>query len=456
MRIVYLNPSGQTGGAEVALLDILASLKEAEPQWELHLIVPDEGVLTAKAKALGVLTNVLPFPASLARLGDSSAGGPAGNEIGHAELLRKLFFAGPGISSYAVKLRTMLRQLGPDVLHTNGFKMHLLAALSKPGKVPLVWHLHDYVRARPFMSTLMKLLRARCSIALANSNSVRRDFEALCGDDLPVQTIYNAVDTAVFSSCGASVDLDSLSGFPSSNGRIVKVGMLATLARWKGHETFLRAISLLPPDLPLRGYIVGDAIYQTDGSQYSVEELKAVAQKLGIADRVAFTGFVEEPAPIMRALDIVVHASTEPEPFGLVIAEAMACGRAVIVSETGGAAELIEDGMNALAHQPGDAAQLAQRIKELATDAQLRARLGAAGRVTAEQRFDRARLAAELIPIYRSRTVGVGSQKSEVRSQKSEVRSQRGEISGLRAEVRSQTDANSCGERVAGLSKSVR
>ena len=55
----------------------------------------------------------------------------------------------------------------------------------------------------------------------------------------------------------------------------------------------------------------------------------------------------------MRALDVVVHASTQPEPFGLVIAEAMACGRAVVVSSGGGAAEIVTPGEDALVHEVG-------------------------------------------------------------------------------------------------------
>lgn len=97
----------------------------------------------------------------------------------------------------------------------------------------------------------------------------------------------------------------------------------------------------------------------------------------------------------------------------------MACGRAVIVSDAGGAAELIENHVNALVHSPGDFEQLAERILELATNSELRTRLGAHARTTAEQRFNRSRFATELIPIYRS-----------VREQRSAVRSQRSEVSG--------------------------
>jgi len=390
------------GGAEAALLDILSSLREAAPDWKLDLIVSEDGPLVAKAKSLGVSTHVLPFPPSVARLGDSSAGGPAGNSIDRLSLLRQMLFAGTGVRAYATSLRKLLRQLAPDVIHTNGFKMHILGALAKPKPVPLIWHVHDYVQPRPFMARLMKLFQRRCKLALANSNSVALDIKAVCGNSLPVQTVYNAINTTVFSPCGACLDLDLLSGLPPATPDVIKVGMLATFARWKGQEVFLRALALISPEIPMRGYIVGDALYQTDGSQYSVAELKTLAVDLGISDRVGFTGFVDEPASVMRSLDIVVHASTEPEPFGLVIVEAMACGRAVIASDAGGAAELFENNVTALGHTPGDATQLAERITQLATDPDLRKRLGAAGRTTVEQRFNRARLANELIPIYRA------------------------------------------------------
>lgn len=400
MRVVYLNPSGRMGGAEVALLDMLASIRQAQPEWKLHLIVSDDGAVAAKARTLGVFTTILPFPASLARLGDASAGGPAGNRKGRLRLLAQLLFASIGVAVYVTRLRKMLSRLEPELIHTNGFKMHLLGAMAKGRIVPLIWHFHDYLKARPFMARLIKLFRKRCSMALANSDSVRLDVTAVCGDGLPIQTIYNGIDTTIFSPRGDSIDLDLLSGLPAAGPQTIRVGMLATLARWKGHETFLRAISLLTPDLPIRGYIVGDALYQTDASQYSIEELKALSRRLGVSSRIGFTGFVNSPATAMRSLDILVHASTQPEPFGLVIVEGMACGRAVIVSEAGGAMELIEAGINALGHPPGDALRLSERLMELATDPGLRARLGEAGRSTAEQRFNRNRLAGELIPIY--------------------------------------------------------
>jgi glycosyltransferase involved in cell wall biosynthesis len=104
----------------------------------------------------------------------------------------------------------------------------------------------------------------------------------------------------------------------------------------------------------VRGYIVGGPLYETSNSQLTRHDLQSMIDARQLTGRVGLPGFVEA-APAMRALDVVVHASTEPEPFGLVIAEAMACGRAVITTGYGGAAELISAGRDALVAETGDA-----------------------------------------------------------------------------------------------------
>jgi glycosyltransferase involved in cell wall biosynthesis len=144
---------------------------------------------------------------------------------------------------------------------------------------------------------------------------------------------------------------------------------------------------------------VGGPIYQSAGSQYSVQELKDRAEALGLAGRVGFTGHQADPVAALRALDVVVHASTRPEPFGRVIVEGMACGRAVVAMSDGGAAELFQDEVDALGGLPGDPADLARAITRLVDDPALRERLGTAGRASALARFDRARLAGEWLPL---------------------------------------------------------
>ncbi|HEX3409592.1 MAG TPA: glycosyltransferase, partial [Candidatus Binataceae bacterium] len=398
MRILFLNPAGLIGGAERALLDVIASLRAAYPDWQLSLIAAADGDLVSAAHALGSHVSVLAFPRSLAVLGDSGLGGAA-LALG---LAGRLSVAAPAIALYRRRLRDAISATMPDLVHTNGFKMHLLGSWAASRQVPVLWHIHDFVSRRPLMSRLLRRSSRRCAAIVANSRSVADDIRMVLRTRPPIFTVYNAIDLAKFAPAGALLDLDARAGMPPLMAGGVRVGIVATMARWKGHEIFLRALAMLPASTPVRGYVIGGPRYETAGSQYTVAELRALAVKLGVAERVGFTGFVGDVASAMRALDVVVHASTEPEPFGLVIAEAMACGRAVIASAAGGAAEIIEDGADALAHSPGDAPALAQLIVRLASDSALRERLGQTAALTSARRFAQPRLAADLSPIYRA------------------------------------------------------
>jgi glycosyltransferase involved in cell wall biosynthesis len=400
MKIVYLNPSAQLGGAERVLVDVLASLRDAQPEWSMHLVVPSEGPLVEKVRHLGVEVTVLSLPAAVERVGDFGVGKRAGNQVGWFKLASGVLLAAGGLAGYLRQLRQLLAGLAPDVVHSNGAKMHIIGLWARPVGVPVVWHIHDYVSPRPVMTLLLRKHASRCAAAIANSASVAADLKAVCGNRVRTYVVHNAIDIDRFRANLPSLDLDALAGLQPPVTGTLRVGLVATLGRWKGHEVFLRALATLPGHLAVRGYIVGGAIYANQEGQTSIAELRDLADRLGLGSRVGFTGFVENSAAAIRALDIVVHASTQPEPFGLVIVEAMAAGRAVIASQAGGATEIVEEGHNGLMHPPGNAAILAERIQQLATSSELRQRLGRNGRATVERRFDRSRLAAELRPIY--------------------------------------------------------
>jgi glycosyltransferase involved in cell wall biosynthesis len=400
VRILYLNPIGALGGAERALLDLMGSVRRARPDWTLELITGSDGDFPAAARALGIDVSVLPLTSAFQRLGDSDAGAPR-NLSSKATMLGRLSIAAPQLAAYILKLRAFIAGRDPDIIHSNGFKTHILAAWTAPRASRVLWHVHDYVGSRPLMSRLMRLHVGRCALAVANSHSVAQNLDAVCRGKLKIHTIYNAVDLDRFNPQGPKLDLDAIAGVPSAPAGTIRVGLVATMARWKGHEVFLRALSMLPKELPVRGYVIGGPIYSTAGSQRSVQELRAFAGTIGLNGNAAFTGLVKEPAAAMRALDIVVHASTQPEPFGLVVAEAMACGKPVVTSGGGGVAEIIAENHNALSCAPGDAAAMARCIARLA-DAELREKLGFHGRRWAMDRFATTRLAREVVPVYQA------------------------------------------------------
>jgi glycosyltransferase involved in cell wall biosynthesis len=392
MRVLYLNPCGQLGGAETSLRELLSSIREAAPEWQLWLVLGEDGPMAEEARKIGVQVVIAPFPAALASLGDA--------RTARFAILGRLLQAAGATIRYKMHLARIVESIHPHIIHTNGFKMHLLGAWTRPRGTPLVWHIHDYVSARRLMSRFLYLSRKACSVAVVNSKSVAHDLRALL-PSLPIAPIYNAIDLERFSPAGMKLDLDALSGLTPAPPGIIRVGLVATFARWKGHKVFLRALSRLSSDIPIRGYVIGGPIYQTNGSQWSLQELREEVSQLGLSGKVGFTGFLHDTAPAMRSLDIVVHASTQPEPFGMVIIEAMASGTAVIASQAGGATELFKDGENALAHPPGDEAALSRQITRLAGDQELRQRMGKAGRLTAEQQYQGKRLAQELLAVYR-------------------------------------------------------
>ncbi|HET7218233.1 MAG TPA: glycosyltransferase family 4 protein [Vicinamibacterales bacterium] len=398
MRLTFLSVSDQLGGSEIALLDMIGAIRRIRPGWTIHAILPGRGPLLDRAERAGADCTVLEMPGTLAAVGEFAAATAASPMAAKAALGAQFAVAGPFLPGYVRRLRRMIRAQGADVLHTNGLKAHILGARAA-GDAKVLWHMHEYVGERGFTKSLMKMHAGRASAIVANSSSVAADVEgALALRGVP-RVIHNAVDLSSFTPEGVREDLDARSGFPPSSQPLVRIGLVGTFARWKGHETFLRAVAAIPRTEAVRAYIIGEPLYETAGSQHSIVELRAMARQLGVEDRVGFTGFLRA-APAMRALDVVVHASTRPEPFGLVIAEAMACGRAVITSACGGARELVDPGVDALTHTPGDKAGLTAAILRLVRDEGLRRALGQRARASALQRFDTARLGAQLVEVY--------------------------------------------------------
>jgi glycosyltransferase involved in cell wall biosynthesis len=233
---------------------------------------------------------------------------------------------------------------------------------------------------------------------VANSHDVARDAaQALGRDDISV--LPNAVDLDRFNPAGVRAELDALAGLPAAGPDAIRVGLVATYARWKGHTTFIRALAHLTTRSSIRGYIVGGPVYRSAAAQVQVDDLRRLAQSMGVSAHLGFVPFQPDPAPVYRALDVVVHASTSPEPFGLVVAEAMACGRAVVATTLGGVAEVAGQDVASL-HTAGDVEDLARAIDRCARDAHLRATLGAAARARAEQQFSPGRFAHDLGTIH--------------------------------------------------------
>jgi glycosyltransferase involved in cell wall biosynthesis len=146
-----------------------------------------------------------------------------------------------------------------------------------------------------------------------------------------------------------------------------------------------------------------DAEFVICGDGVRLEAMRRLARRLGVERRVSFTGWLdsEQLARELAEASVVALPSVWPEPFGLVGIEALAAGRPVVASETGGIPDWLQHGVNGLAVKPGDATALAAALEELLADPARQAALGEAGREMVAATFSRARHVEALGEAYR-------------------------------------------------------
>jgi glycosyltransferase involved in cell wall biosynthesis len=131
-----------------------------------------------------------------------------------------------------------------------------------------------------------------------------------------------------------------------------------------------------------------------------MKELREEVEARGLQQTVGLTGFVTEPAAALRGLDVVVHASTMPEPFGLAVAEAMTAGCSVVISDTGGVAELVDPGRTGFSYRSTNVEDMTRRVRQLLDDPGLRHQLSAAAHEAASTQFNPDRVSAQILDLY--------------------------------------------------------
>ena len=204
--------------------------------------------------------------------------------------------------------------------------------------------------------------------------------------------IHNGVDLARSGVIDAGTAFRARYGIPS--GRIL-VTQISQMIPEKGLADVLEAARLaLARDANLHFAFVGDGKYLEHYARRAVE--------IGIGDHVTWTGLIIDPVAegVFMATDISSLASRSQEAFGLVVAEAMTCEKPVVATRVGGIPEVVEDGKTGFLVDRGDTAALADRFVLLAQDAELRSRLGRAGRERAAACFDVRTNTGRLLELY--------------------------------------------------------
>jgi glycosyltransferase involved in cell wall biosynthesis len=178
----------------------------------------------------------------------------------------------------------------------------------------------------------------------------------------------------------------------------VRVGLVGRFVEWKGQHVFLEAAERLVTsgrDDGARFVLVGAALFGEDDYAAEIERRAAA-----LGGRAELLGFRPDIAAVLTELDILVHASVTPEPFGQVVIEGMAAGLPVIATDGGGVREIVRHGEDGLLVPMGDAAALADALAGLLADPARASRLAVAGHRAVRERFTAARAAREVEAVY--------------------------------------------------------
>jgi glycosyltransferase involved in cell wall biosynthesis len=175
------------------------------------------------------------------------------------------------------------------------------------------------------------------------------------------------------------------------------------LERWKGQSVHLSALGLLREVPGWVCWLAGGA--QKVGEGQFLSELRSIVERVGVADRVRFLGQRPDVPRLMAAADVFCQPNSGPEPFGIVLVEALYAGLPVVTSGFGGAAEIVDPTCGVLT-RPGDTEGVAAALLSLIQDPSRRSVLAAAGPARAESLCDPARQLNAVVSLLRPEGTG--------------------------------------------------
>jgi len=297
----------------------------------------------------------------------------------------------------AWRLRRLIRDRRIDLVHANdlvGCNREVIIAARLAGK-PCLCHIRAFEEYTSIDRFLIRFVDRFVFI----SQAIAASCTAQGADPARGVVIYNALDAAEFRQLYDDGSARHALGLGPDD---LVVGIIGRLVRWKGQDIFLRAMAQVAGVVPqLHCLIIGDAASDSEGQAFR-RELDALTQTLGLADKVHFLGWRSDVPQLLSVMDILVHASLEPEPFGRVLIEGMAAGKPVVAAAAGACPEIIDDGVSGLLVPPGDADALADAVRSLLQNPDRMRAMGMVARRQVELRFSIAEHVRQVERLYRA------------------------------------------------------
>lgn len=370
-RIIFVNgTSSFSGGAEQNTLLLINQLAEAG--WSPHVILPSSGAFEQVLTKNGITSTIIPGTPSLSPsfyLGLSTI-------IPNPFTWLAIFFQG---IAWARRIRRFLRDNDTAIVQTGGLWTHAFAGwAARKEDIPAVAYFQDLVSPKSGFGLYLKFAKlwAKCipSRIICLSEKIATQFSDIRGASDKVQVIWSIIDVEKFRP----------RELKSEEAGIIKMGTVGRLTPWKGQHVALQAAKMLKErGINFKWIFAGDADL---GSENYLNILQKNVAKWGLENEIEFIGWTDQMPEIYQSIDIFIHVPTSPEPFGLVLAEALASGLPIIASSGGGIDDYVVAGGGIIV-PPNDPASIAFHIEELIKSRDDRYRRAKLARKIAVEKF---------------------------------------------------------------------
>jgi len=304
------------------------------------------------------------------------------------------------IFANAGKLADLIRAERVDIVHARSRAPAWSAYLAaRRTGTRFVTTYHGAYNENALFKRRYNAVMASGDIVIAISEFIKRlIIERHHVDPERIRVIYRGVDPAIFDPEGVTparmIRLSRAWRLEDGQPLVLLPGRIS---RWKGQAVLIKALAQMH-NKDVCAVLVGD----DQGRHKYVAELTALAEQLGVANRLRLVGHCDDMPAALRLADVVVNASTDPEAFGRVVIEAQSMAGLVIATDHGGAVETIEHDVTGWRVSPGDDVELAAGLDYvLALPDHQREAIGAAARASVIENYTVARMQAATLEVYR-------------------------------------------------------
>jgi glycosyltransferase involved in cell wall biosynthesis len=245
------------------------------------------------------------------------------------------------------------------------------------------WIVHERGINDRFSFTATQLAR-RASAIICISEAVRANLTAHRIGKGSLRVIENGLDPTRVEPLSPPEEVRRSLGIEIPR-RVI--GIVGNIKHWKGQEVVVRALPAIVAKVPevVCLFVGSEAAFGPDRDYEA--KLRDLVRQLGLERHVIFTGYREDVASVLNLMEVVIHASILPEPFGRVLLEAMAMRKPTVGSRAGGVPEIIDHGVTGYTFTPGDADALASYVADLLEHPTVARAFGEAGHARLLERF---------------------------------------------------------------------